>query len=77
MSRTLNTKLRAAYRSMTVWALGLGLAASEALPYIVDALPQAQQAFDDDTYRLIVRATFVLGIVLRVRRTGAPTTEGK
>lgn len=69
--KTFNKKLTAARKSLTVWTLGLGLFASEALPHLVEALPLAQQAFDDDTYKLIVRVAFVAGILLRVRREGA------
>lgn len=75
--RTFKSKLNAARKSLTVWALGVGLFISEALPHLVDALPMAQQAFDEDTYKMIVRFAFVLGIVLRVRRVGTDTTEGK
>lgn len=66
--KTIQAKLRAARKSATVWALAAGLALSEALPYVVDSLPLAREAFDEHTYRYIVRGAFLLGIVLRVRR---------
>lgn len=65
----LKRKARAAWHSATAWALGLGLVLTEALPYIVESLPLARDGFDDATYQMIVRATFVLGILLRVRKS--------
>lgn len=67
MTKKLSTKFKAAYKSLTVWALSLGLVITETLPYVVDALPALQEAFDNDTYQAIVRVTLIAGIILRVR----------
>lgn len=66
MKNWITSRLKIAHKSWAVWALAIGIAVTQALPSITDSLPLAQQAFSAGTYQLIVRALFIIGIVLRI-----------